>query len=360
MNAGAFLRDRAAALAAAVLCSLGTASVCWLCGAGASAAVVAGTFSALCWAAALAFEYARRRRFYAELQAATRTLDEAYLAAALIEEPGFLEGEIAYEAIEAAGKAAADLVAERDAQAKDYRDYIELWIHEVKTPIAACRLVAARLHGPDAERLRFEVDRIEAEVEQALFYARSTSLAQDYAVREVALADVVRGVCKRHARYLVEHGTVPRIDVPDGVRVLADASWLGFVLGQVVANAAKYGASTLRFSVSGGADAGAPSADAPGAHGGAAGPRSIVLEVADDGQGIPAADVPRVFDRGFTGENGRQAGRSTGMGLYLVAVMCEKMGLGLGIASEEGRGTRVMVTFPYDRQRSAAANLTGV
>ena len=172
-------------------------------------------------------------------------------------------------------------------------------------------------------------------MEQALFYARSTSLVQDYSLRSVGLAACVREACKKNARYLIERGSVPAVEVADDEAVFADAKWLAFVIGQIVVNAAKYGARTIRFSAR---------VEGRGAAG------RTVLEIADDGCGIPAADVPRVFDRGFTGENGRAQGSSTGMGLYLVAQLCEKMGLGVGLASEEGAGTRVMIAFPHDRR----------
>ena len=209
--------------------------------------------------------------------------------------------------------------------------------HEIKTPIAAAHLMAADLHGGVAAKLKAELDRIESYVEQALYYARSTSLARDYAIRELPLAEAVRAACKKNARYLIEHGAIPSIEVGDDVSVFADASWLSFVLGQVVVNAAKYGATAVRFT-----------AREEGTGTSAA---RTVLEIADNGRGIPAADVPRVFDRGFTGENGRDQGSATGMGLYLVATLCEKMGLGVGLASEEGTGTRVMLAFPHDRRR---------
>ena len=197
--------------------------------------------------------------------------------------------------------------------------------------------MTADLHGGVASKLKAELDRIESYVEQALYYARSTSLARDYAIRELPLADAVRTACKKNARYLIERGTTPSIEVGDGVTVFADASWLSFALGQVLVNAAKYGATSVRFTVR---EEGAGTSAA-----------RTVLEIADDGPGIPAADVPRVFDRGFTGKNGRAQGSATGMGLYLVATLCEKMGLGVGLASEEGTGTRVMLAFPHDRRR---------
>ena len=120
--------------------------------------------------------------------------------------------------------------------------------------------------------------------------------------------------------------------------MLADEPWLVFMLSQVISNAAKYGARTVTFT------AREEEPETPRGR--------TVLEVRDDGCGIPAADVPRVFDRGFTGSAGRAQGSATGMGLYLVAVMCAQMGLGVGIASEEGTGTRVIFTFPHDRRRA--------
>ena len=337
MGVGPYLLDRVVALLAMAFCALGVGGMLAVLGEGVQAAVLAGCFVVGCGAAALALDYARRCRFYRELARFSDDLDRAYYASALLEEPDFLEGRLTFEALEAAGKSAADDVALHKQQAEAYRDYVELWIHEIKTPIAAAGLMAASLHGPQAAKLKGELDRIEGYVEQALYYARSTSLARDFAIREIALADVVRDAVKKHARYLVEQGTVPSIDVPDNVKAFGDAKWLAFVLGQLATNAAKYGASRIGFSAR---VEGEGSSDA-----------RTVLEVADDGPGIPAADVPRVFERGFTGENGRKLGSSTGMGLYLVAELCAKMGLGVGLASEEGSGTRVLLSFPHDRRR---------
>lgn len=154
---------------------------------------------------------------------------------------------------------------------------------------------------------------------------------------EGSIAEAVREALRKHARFLIERGVAPTVDVDEDVRVFADVKWLAFVIGQLVANAGKYGASTLRFSVR---EEGAGTSDA-----------RTVLEVADDGWGVPAGDVPRVFERAFTGENGRRAGSSTGMGLYLVAELCAKMGLAVALASEEGKGTRVLLAFPHDRRK---------
>lgn len=336
MGLSAYLKDRAAAIALAAVCAAAMGGMFLVLGAGTDAALLAVGIVAACTACALALGYARRRRFYRELAQITQDLDRTYFAASLVGEPDFLEGRLAYRALEAVGKAAADDVAAHRQQAEAYRDYVELWIHEIKTPIAAATLMAAGLHGPESAKLKGELARIEGYVEQALFYARSTSLAQDYAIREVELAAAAREAVKKNARFLIEHGTVPSFELPGELKVLADEKWLVFIIGQIVVNAAKYGASQVAFTARG-------EGEGPAA--------ATVLEIVDDGCGIPSADVPRVFDRGFTGANGRAQGSSTGMGLYLVATLCAKMGLGVGLASEEGTGTRVMLTFPHDRRR---------
>lgn len=334
---GSYLRDRLYQLAVGVACLGLLAALLALLGFGADATLFVTGSVALCLALMLLIGYLRRVRFYREMVQLASGLDGAYNMTSLLEEPDFLEGRLTWEALDATARLAADEAAQAQGDVKAYRDFVELWIHEIKTPIAAASLMAAGLHGPAATKLKGELDRIEAYVEQALYVARSTSLQRDYAIREVALPQVVREVCRKNARYLIERGTAPVFDVDEDAVVLADGAWLVFILGQVVVNAAKYGASTVRFSTRVENDCTTHA--------------RTVLEIADDGHGIPSADVPRVFDRGFTGSNGRAQGSATGMGLYLVATLCEKMGLSVAIASEVGVGTRVLLSFPHDRRR---------
>ncbi len=232
MSLSAYLRDNLAAIGVGVLCCLGVAGMLAVLGVGVDATVLVPCFVALCGAVVLGLGYVRRRRFYAELARIVEDLDRTYFASELVEEPGFLEGRLAHEALEAVGKAAADDVAFHRRQAESYRDYIELWIHEIKTPIAAAHLMTADLHGGVASKLKAELDRIESYVEQALYYARSTSLARDYAIRELSLADAVRDGLQeeRPLPHRARHHPVHRVG--DGVTVFADASWLSFAWGR--------------------------------------------------------------------------------------------------------------------------------
>ena len=230
-----------------------------------------------------------------------------------------------------------DELGELRTQNHERAQYTELWVHEVKTPLAAAKLVLDRMHGPDVAKLKIELERIEGLVEQALFTARSDTLVNDYLIREVRLADAVGEACKSNMCYLASCGVTLNMQVDPQVTVMADRTWLAFILNQLITNAAKYDASTITFTTY---------------EEGNEGPHACtVLELRDDGCGIPAADVPRVFDRGFTGEVGRAHGSATGMGLFLVARMCAQMGLDVLLASEEDIGTRVQIKFPHDRRR---------
>ena len=282
-------------------------------------------------------DYWRKARFYQELGVLVAQVRQACVLPSLIAEPSFLEGRIALATAERLAQLAGAETEALNNEAAAYRRYVELWIHETKTPIAAIKLMLANTPGPEASKIARELERVEAQVDQALYYARSTSVAKDYAIREVDLGAAAREACKKNGRFLIERGCVPAFAIPDGLTVLADEPWLVFMLGQLVVNAAKYGASSVEFSAR---------EVEPGTSRG-----RTVLEVRDNGCGIPAADVPRVFERGFTGQVGRAHGSATGMGLYLVANLCAALGLHVGLASEEGVGTRVILTFPHDRTR---------
>lgn len=282
-------------------------------------------------------EYRRRARFWKSIEEALESLDKTRYFDELVCEPTFLEGKIALDMARSIAEQATHEGNELRMQSHDRAQYTELWVHEVKTPLAAARLLLDKMHGEDASKLKLELERVERLVEQALFTARSDTLVNDYVIREIVLGDAVGEACKANMRYLTSCGVAIDIHIDPQTTVVADKAWLAFILTQLIINAAKYDATTITFE--------AYENDKEGPH------ACTVLEVRDDGCGIPAADVPRVFDRGFTGEVGRAHGSATGMGLYLVARMCAQMGLGIMLASEEGVGTRVQLSFPHDRRR---------
>lgn len=334
---GTYLRSHAGFAFGAVALIAVVAGIMAVTGSNASAIALVSFCEAAFASVALAGGFLRDREFYQQLDLFCDSPENAHCLSSILNEPRTLEGSIAYHALAVQGKAASDELAARSRDMKEYRNYIELWVHEAKTPIASAQLALSNLHGPEINKVRGDLDRIESRVEQALYYARSATLSEDFSIEELNLAAIARKACRQRSRTLIGAGVSPEFVIDDELKVLTDAKWTDFIIGQVLENSAKYGAKTVRFEGTA-KDAGTKDG-------------CIELLIADDGDGIPAADVPRVFDRGFTGSRGRTHHKATGMGLHLAAVACERMGLGLRISSEEGTGTTVALTFPLDRTR---------
>ena len=342
---GVYLRSRLGFVVGAIALAVVIAGIMVVTGSNASSVALVLVCEALFACAALAAGYLRDREFYQQLSLFCDSPENARFLSSILNEPRTLEGSIAYRALAVQGKAASDELSARSRDMKEYRDYIELWVHEAKTPIASAQLALASLHGPEIGEVRGDLDRIESRVEQALYYARSATLSEDFSIEELNLAALARKACRQRSRTLIGAGVSLEFAIDEALEVFADAKWTDFIIGQVLENSAKYGAKTIRFE---GAAKDAGTKDG-----------CIELAICDDGDGISAADVPRVFDRGFTGSQGHTHHKATGMGLYLAAVACDRMGLGLRISSEERQGTTVTLIFPFDRTRMDwAANLT--
>lgn len=341
-----FVKDRVRVLAVTAVCLLCLFGMIVVQNVGPQGALACCGLVALCVAAALVLEYRRRRRFFDQLQEAAHNLERAYHLVSLLDDPGFLEGRIFAEACREVCLAdARDLSRERE-EAEANRRFVDLWTHEVKTPIAAAKLALARMHGPDAAALRLDVERIESACERALYNTRANCVSDDYDLAPVSPLRLCQDAAKSLSNLMISSKVTPVFEVDPALTMMADPSWVKFVLRQLISNGVKYGAATLRFSAW---------EENPGTPQG-----RLVLQVADDGKGIPAHDVPHVFERGYSGVNGREEGGSTGMGLYLSWKLCEAMGASITVASEVGKGTRVLMGFPLNSSdlASSRANLS--
>ncbi len=292
---------------------------------------------------ALLVKYLSKRRFYTDLGQTVDALAEkgcAWLAPELMDAPRGLEERLVAEHLRIASKSMGDQVAALRAEQREYRDYVETWVHEIKTPIAAARLVADNNPSPATEAINVELRRVEGFVDQSLFYARSSSVDRDFMIRRVCLGECVRAALHSASRALIDAGVSPQLGELD-VEVRADPKWLEFIIRQALLNAAKYrrGEDAL---------AGEPACVRVSAEKVPTGLDAwcVALRIEDNGIGIPADDLPRVFDRGFTGANGRAYPRSTGIGLYLVRTLCSKMGLSAKASSTPGEGTCISIEFP--------------
>jgi len=273
------------------------------------------------------WRFAVLRGYYQRLHGLMGSLERRYLLGSLGEEPPLLELVPLWEAVVAVSGGVAGEVERVEREAAAHKEYVEGWVHEVKAPLAAARLLAE----PSPE-LVSELDQVERLVEQALFYARSAAVEKDYFVRETRLDEPVKATLRRHARQFIGH----RVSVTlEGLEqtVFTDRKWLEFILAQILTNAVKYcrdGGAAVRIWAETRQD-------------------GVLLCVEDNGIGIPAADLGRVFDKGFTGANGRRYARSTGVGLFLARKLCQALGHGISLESVEGEWTRVSIFFPKGR-----------
>ena len=278
------------------------------------------------------FDYLRKKQYYNEIKENMESLDKKYLISEVIEEGTFTESKLIYDVICKSNKAMNDEIGEFKRGINDYREYIELWVHEIKTPIATCKLLIENNESPLTESIGEEVCKLENYIDQALFYTRSNALEKDYIIKEMSLSSCVNKVLNNNADSLIKKRV--KISLGDLEKmVYSDSKWIEFILGQIISNSIKYmnkEHKELKIYCNENS-------------------KYVILNIEDNGAGISEKDISRVFDKGFTGENGRKFGKSTGIGLYLCKKLCKKLGLDITLISEEGKFTRVSIIFPINR-----------
>ena len=274
------------------------------------------------------FDFFQQRARLLELKSILDGLDRKYLFTECVPQPKGLFERRLFDLTRLAGRDMTGAVSDAQASQREYREYVERWVHEIKAPITAARLICRELDGDTRRKLTAELSQIEAHVERALFYARAENPEQDCLFRQIELEKIAAQAIENHRSLLIQNGI--RVELENmNCAVYTDEKWAVFILGQLLQNAARYRGPEPAVILS---------AKPLG--------RQTQLIVHDNGIGIPAHELPRVFERGFTGSNGRIRGGSTGMGLYLCRKLAVFLELGLDITSTEGNGTVVTLTFP--------------
>ena len=341
MRAGEYLASRAYAVVLALACCGLMTLALSVTGVGSTLIMLVCAIVLLSAGLALVVGFMRDRAFWRDLEEVVETLDAPRLAPEMVEDPHTPEGERAYEALRLVAKSANDEVAAARRQVEEYRSYVETWVHEAKSPLAAASLSIENLEADPAaaerdparlEDVAAELHRVEGFIEQALYYARSESLDRDYLVRPHVLRDLVGAALREDARELIAAGIAPRLGEGLDLTVFCDEKWLVFMLRQLIQNSIRY----VREDVEGG-----PALTFSARHLDEGGARGRIE--------LTVSDLARVFDRGFTGDNGRARRHSTGLGLWLVARLAGKMGLTVRAQSEPGASFAVTISFPVNR-----------
>ena len=314
-------------------------------------------------------EYFRRSHYFRKMNEILSHADQKYLLGELMPQSFRLEDMLYRNMIRQSNKSVIESIrAVEDARA-DYREYIESWVHEIKAPITSISLMcenrraerrypesfgekagrADRMNESDAGRaqvdcpetgapenqnaairqIALENQKVENYVDMALYYARSDEVYKDYVIRETDLQSTAEEAVLKNKYYLIQNQI--QVEVRCGEeKVYTDRKWILFILNQLILNCTKYKAeedARIRITAE-------------------ALPNGVHLLVEDNGAGIKKEELPRIFEKGFTGTNGRKNDRATGMGLYLCRKLCGKLGIEIDARSEYGNGTCIVLKFP--------------
>lgn len=267
----------------------------------------------------LGIGYWTARRRILKLEKILDELPEKYLLGEVMPVPTNEVEKQYYRIMKEVSRSAIGAVEAAKKEKEEYCDYVESWIHEIKTPLTACSLILD--NEGDVRKIRRELKRADNLTESILYYARMRTAEKDTQIKEFHVADMIEEAIKSQMELLI----AAKISVePEGdFTVHSDSKSLTFILKQLLINCGKY---------------------CPGCHIHIRAEQGVIT-VWDNGIGIPSHELSRVTERGFTGSNGRKLGGSTGMGLYIVHELCERLGITMQIESVQGEFTRVILSF---------------
>ena len=217
------------------------------------------------------------------------------------------------------------LTQENRQKNTDMVDYYSMWVHQIKTPIAAMNFLLDN-EEVDQKNLQQELFKIERYVEMVLTYIRLDSTSSDYVITKINLDEVVKDSVKKYATIFINK-KIKLNFVSHETMIISDKKWLSFAIEQILGNSVKYSNTGGEITIE---------------------TCENKLIVEDNGMGIKEEDLPRIFEKGFTGFNGRYEKKSSGLGLYLCKKTLDKLGHHIEISSKVGEGTRVEITFPKE------------
>lgn len=304
-------------------------------------------------AAWLLVTYLQRRIYFRKIERILEKVDQRYLLGELLPDSLRLEDRLYREIIRKSNKSVIERIRRIEDGKKDYKEYIESWVHEIKAPIAGISLICDnRRHflssaqageemveegaaerelvteeKEDFRTISMENQKIENYVDMALYYARSENVYKDYLIQETNLNEVVNEVLNKNRLLLIQNHVQADVNCDD--MVYTDRKWILFILNQIVLNSVKYRAEMPVFHIYTKREG-----------------NGVILVFEDNGSGIRKEEISRIFEKGFTGSNGRNHERSTGMGLYLCHKLCNRLGIGIMLKSVYGEGTKIFLEFP--------------
>lgn len=274
-------------------------------------------------------DFFKKKDFYNNLLSSIENLDKAYLVLETLDKPNFYEGKILYQALYEINKSMNENVKNLKLQVDDFKEYVEMWIHEVKIPLSSLVLMQHNHKDKFSKDQIKQIKRIENYVEQILYYVRQETAEKDYLITDVSLNKIVNKVLLKNKDDILENKINLIVDTLS-YDVSTDSKWLEFIINQIINNSIKYKrnikSSCIKIYVIENND-------------------KLDLVIEDNGLGINETDLPMVFKKSFTGQNGRIKSKSTGMGLFIAKSLTDKLGHKIRIESKEKEYTKVIITF---------------
>ncbi|HBJ2611247.1 membrane protein [Clostridium botulinum] len=280
------------------------------------------TFILVCF---LFFRYYKNKDVYRFLDEGLNNLDESFLD---------LGNSVLGEGISNILKKEHNLYeAETIKHNKAYNDhltFINQWVHQMKTPLSVIQLQMQEYEGEEPfDSMKVEISKLNRGLNMAMYFARLDSFQKDFIVEKFSLYNLVMSKVNEEKQIFIKNRILPKVEIDDSIEVYSDVKWMKFVLEQLIVNGVKYSKDKGKELIIRAYDE----------------ENAAKLSVIDKGVGIPKKDIKRVFDPFFTGENGRNFGESTGMGLHIVKRICDSLGHNVFIESKVSEGTTVSIIF---------------
>ena len=282
----------------------------------------------LCGTSITLFNFYRKNKFYKSYLNGLNKLSKKYLILETIPEPSSYEERIMVDSLYEINKSMIENINEYQRNINEFKEFVEIWIHEVKIPISSMVLKCHNNKEKYDKSLLSIIRRLDNNIDEILYYVRSENTEKDFSISETDLKDVIHNVSIKNKDDLLENDIKFEANVKKAI-VNTDKKWLEFIVNQIINNSIKYKKekdSVIRISSFEEDD-------------------KTVLEIYDNGIGIPSKDISRVFEKSFTGSNGRDKVKSTGMGLYIIKKLCDKLGHNIYIESVEKEYTKVIIEF---------------
>lgn len=328
-----FLKDKFMFLILHVICMGALSAFLRLTGYGSTGVTLILIFWTVILALWLFITYRERKRYFDEIDKILAEVDQRYLLGELLPYSCRLEDRLYNKMMHLSNKSVIEKIRKAEDARRDYREYIESWVHEIKAPITGIALICENRRRHEAvtqENLReisLENQKIENCVDKVLYYARMENVYKDFLIQKTDLQKTAEEVLAKNRLLLIRHQV--RAEVHCGDMVYTDGKWISFILNQMIGNSVKYRSESPVFLIY-------TEREKDG----------VRLTIEDNGVGILPEELSRIFEKGFTGSNGRSHKQATGIGLYLCKRLCERLEIGLSAQSQPGRGTKMTLDFP--------------